>query len=154
MARLGGIDGVARNGAAMGDHAGAASRSGSRLRDRRLVLLLAVAVLAVGLLWWVAPWHGASPVIMTGTAHPNGEATAIGFTPDSRVQAWRWGVSQDGEGFVIAGVEWTDAAGTWRQGPPPSCLSDGMAAPVELRFVRVNDDEGPTRVVTMLRCLS
>jgi hypothetical protein len=123
------------------------------------VLLAIVGVLVLGLVWWLAPWHSATPVTITGMASPNADATAIGFTPDSRLEAWRWGLSPDGEGFVIAGVPWTDATDTWQQGPPPSCLAglaeieDPPATPVELRFLRVRGEDGPW-VVTSLHCRS
>jgi hypothetical protein len=124
------------------------------------VLLIVAGVLVLGLVWWLAPWHGATPVMITGLASPNATRPPSGSPPtrDSRPPG-AGDLSPDGEGVVIAGVPWTDATDTWQQGPPPSCLAglaeieDPPATPVELRFVRVRGEDGPW-VVTSLHCRS
>jgi hypothetical protein len=126
---------------------------------RRVGLVVALAVglgLATLLVVWLAPWHTARPVTLSGAAYADADATAIGFAADSRLAAWRWGLSPEGEGFVVAGVPWTDVDGTTYEGTPPACLEAGATAPVELSFVRIaygRGEGGPTRVVTGLRCL-
>jgi hypothetical protein len=129
-------------------------KAGSRIR--KFLFPIGLGVAAFALLWWIAPWHTASPITMTGTAYANADATAIGFEADSRFEARRWGVSLPGEGFVVAGITWTDLENTMHDGSSPACLTPGDYTPVELSFVRVRywgHGGGPTRVVTHLRCL-
>lgn len=120
-------------------------------------LTASLGVLVIVLVWWLAPWHGANPIVLQGFAWANGDVTGIGFDADSTWQARRWGLSPDGAGFVIAGVYWTDEAGTSHlDDSRPNCLSPGQRARVELSFVRIRhwgDSGGPTNVVTGLRCL-
>ena len=118
--------------------------------------MIGLGVAALVLLWWIAPWHTANPITMTGTAHPNADATAIGFEADPRFEARRWGLSAPGEGFVVAGVSWTDLDGRTPDGSSPTCLLPGEATPIELSFVRIRywgEGGGPARAVTHLRCL-
>jgi hypothetical protein len=125
-------------------------------RIRRLPFVIGLGVAAFVLLWWIAPWHTANPITMTGTAYSNSDATAIFFEADSRFEARRWGLSVPGEGFVVAGALWTDLDGTTHDGSSPACLKPGETTPVELSFVRIRywgDGGGPTRAVTHLRCL-
>lgn len=125
-------------------------------RTGLLLVAIGLGVAAIVLLWWVAPWHTAIPITMTGTAYANSDATAIGFEADSRFEARRWGLSPRGEGFVVAGVTWTDPEGTMHDGSSPACLTPGEYTPVEVSFVRINywgGGGGPTRAVTHLRCL-
>lgn len=134
----------------------AGSGASPRSRSRHRIALVVGSVVLAAMLWWSAPWHGANPVTLAGVADPNGDATAIGFVADSRFEARRWGLSPEGEGFVVAGVMWTDHDGTLHSGGgSPGCLTAGETTRVELSFARIRylgDGGGPTRVVTSLDC--
>lgn len=125
------------------------------MRRRVLVWLSAVLLLAAGAGWWLAPWHAARPVTVTGLAYANEPRTALALEVDSRLDAMRFGLDA-GESFDLDGALWAGPGDGWRDGAPVRCLRAGDYTQVELRFVEVSYGDGPggpTRHVTSLRCL-
>lgn len=125
-------------------------------RDRRAVAAILVAAGVAALVWWIAPWHNARPIVVHGTAEANGPATSIWFTPDSDWEALRYGLSRDGEGFALEGAVWSGPDNVWHDTVPVECLEPDRHR-VELGFIRMrygaDNPGGPTRRVTSIRCL-
>lgn len=126
-----------------------------RLDRRAIGVILVAAALAV-VVWWLAPWHNARPVVVHGVAEANGPATSIWFTPDSTWEALRYGLSRDGEGFALEGAWWAGPENVWHDTTPVECLGPDRNR-VELGFVRMrygpDSPGGPMRRVTSIRCL-
>lgn len=131
------------------------ARMAQRL-DRRVVAAILVAAAVSVVVWWVAPWHDARPIVVQGTADANAGASSIWFRPDSGWEAIRHGLSRDGEGFALEGAWWAGPDNVWHDTAPVECLRQGRNR-VELGFVRMrygpDSPGGPARRVTSIRCL-
>ena len=84
----------------------------SRRTAGRAVLLGMLVVATVAFMFWDRP---VSPRVIEGWAMPDASGTAISLheSPDDE-----WG-----DGYVVAGAQWTDASGVWHDGADtPTCI--------------------------------
>jgi hypothetical protein len=132
-------------------------RHGGWGRRRLQVRALAIVVGLVLLLMWLAPWHAATPITLTGSAFVHEQASGLSFTPDSRLANIRHLGTTSSTSFGLGEVSWSDASGVERTSGTVECLlGPGMDTAedvcVELSFVRVRGGTTP-RVVTHVQCL-
>jgi hypothetical protein len=132
-------------------------RYGGLGRLRLPVRALAFGVGLVLLLMWLAPWHAATPVTLTGSAFVHEQASGLSFTPDSRLANIRHLGTTGSTSFGLGERSWSDASGVERTSGKVDCLlGPGMDTAedvrVKLSFVRVRGGTTP-RVVTHVQCL-
>ncbi|WP_173140896.1 hypothetical protein [Kibdelosporangium persicum] len=105
----------------------------------------AVAVLAIGIWWWVGLRHEATPAVVEGWAMPNGSGDAIHL------------VDSGGTGYSIAGAMWSGPDGVTH--PPsnrPTCIGTDTSVKkrVQLGVVDIDDSEfGGWSHVVWVKCL-
>jgi hypothetical protein len=126
-------------------------------RRRSQVRTLALVFGLVLLLIWLAPWHAATPITLTGSAFVHDQASGLSFTPDSRLANIHHLGTTGSTSFGLGEVSWSDASGVERAGGKIECLlGPGMdtaeGVRVELSFIRVRGGTTP-RVVTHVQCL-
>lgn len=125
------------------------TRGGSPASFRRTgPVAVLVGMLALLAALFLFPDRPVSPRVAEGWAMPDATGTAISLheSPDDE-----WG-----EGYIVAGAQWTDSSGVWHDGADmPTCIGTDTSSltRVELSVITVKSEGATWEHVVSLRCL-